>query len=154
MPQVDEGVLTLLLRCMQKECLSYIKLAPKTTEIARFFRANERNTKETKYHALFMTVKKRKKHYLIVPWAVFSSPSFVHDIALVAQSCLPFCDPMVCSLPGSWVHGILQARILEWVAMPSSGGSSQPRDCTQVSLIAGRFFTVWATTEACEYWSG
>ena len=46
---------------------------------------------------------------------------------------------------GSLVHGILQARILEWAAMPSSRGSSQPRDQTQVSLIAGGFFTIWAT---------
>ena len=51
---------------------------------------------------------------------------------------------MDCSPPGSSVHGILQARILEWVAMPSSMGSSQPRDQTQVSLIAGGFFTIWA----------
>ena len=50
--------------------------------------------------------------------------------------------------------GILQARILEWVAMPSSRGSSQPRDQIQVSHIAGRFFTDWATREAQEYWSG
>ena len=55
---------------------------------------------------------------------------------------------MHCSPPGSSVHGILQTRILEWVAMPSSRGSSQPRDWTQVSHIAGRFFTVWATQEA------
>ena len=46
------------------------------------------------------------------------------------------------------VHGILQARILEWVAFPFSRGSSQPRDWTQVSCIAGRFFTIWATREA------
>ena len=45
------------------------------------------------------------------------------------------------------VHVILQARILEWVAFPFSRGSSQPRDRTQVSHIAGRFFTSWATTE-------
>ena len=49
------------------------------------------------------------------------------------------------SLPGSSVHGILQARILEWVAIPFSRGSSQPRDQTLVSCIAGRFFTVWDT---------
>ena len=60
---------------------------------------------------------------------------------LVAHSCLTLCNPMDWSLPGSSVHGILHARILEWVAMPSSRGSSQPRDRTQVSLIAGRFFT-------------
>ena len=46
------------------------------------------------------------------------------------------------------VHGILQARILEWVAFPFSKGSSQPRDQNQVSRIAGRFFTSWATKEA------
>ena len=49
--------------------------------------------------------------------------------------------------------GILQARTLEWVAMPSSRGSSSPRDQTQVSCIAGRFFTVWATRKVQEYWS-
>ena len=51
------------------------------------------------------------------------------------------------------VHGILLARILEWVAFPFSRGSSQPRDQIQVSCIAGRFFTSWATREAQEYWS-
>ena len=45
---------------------------------------------------------------------------------LVTQPCLTLCDPMNCSLPGSSIHGILQAGILEWVAMPSSRGSSQP----------------------------
>ena len=58
-------------------------------------------------------------------------------VYLVAQPCPTLCDPMDCSPPGSSVHGILQARILEWVAMPSSRGSSQPRDRTQVSFIAG-----------------
>ena len=58
------------------------------------------------------------------------------------------------SPPGSSIHGILQARTLEWVAVPSSRGSSQPRDQTQASHIAGRFFTIWATRETQEYWSG
>ena len=66
----------------------------------------------------------------------------------VAQSCLTLCDPMDCSLPGSSVHGILQARILEWVAISFSRGSSRTRDRTQVSLSAGRHFTLWATREA------
>ena len=61
------------------------------------------------------------------------------NVCLVAQSCQTFWDPMDCSLPGSSVHGILQARTLEWVAMPSSRASSQPRDQTQVSRIARRF---------------
>ena len=57
------------------------------------------------------------------------------------QSYPTLCDPMYCTLPNSSVHGILQARILEWVAMPSSRGSSWPRDWTYCSFIAGRFFT-------------
>jgi len=66
---------------------------------------------------------------------------------LVAQSCPTLCDPMDCSLPGSSVYWILQARILELVAIPFSRGSSRPRDRTHVSWIAGRFFTIWATRE-------
>ena len=66
----------------------------------------------------------------------------------VAQSCPTLCDPMDCSLPGSSIRGILQARVLEWVAISFSRRSSQPRDRTQVSRIAGRHFTVWATREA------
>ena len=52
------------------------------------------------------------------------------------QSCLLFCNPMNCSLPGSSVHGILQAGTLEWVAMPSSKGSSPPRDWTLISYVS------------------
>ena len=76
---------------------------------------------------------------------------------LVAQSCPSLCDFMDCSLSGSSVHRILQARILEWVAIPFSRGSSRPRDRTQVFSIVGRFFTVWATRKAPDYqfpWSG
>ena len=67
----------------------------------------------------------------------------------VIQLCPTLCDPIDYT-----VHGILQARILEWVAFPFSRGSSQPKDWTQVSLIADGFFTSWATGEAQEYWSG
>ena len=56
---------------------------------------------------------------------------------LAAQACLTLCNCMDCSPPGSPVHGILQARILEWVAIPFSRGSSPPRDRTQVSCTAG-----------------
>ena len=59
-----------------------------------------------------------------------------------------FSHVQLCATPGSSVHEISQARILEWVAISFSRGSSQPRDWTQVSWIAGRFFTVWATREA------
>ena len=70
-------------------------------------------------------------------------------LCLVTQSCPTLCDPMDFSLPGSSVLGILQAIILEWVANFIPRGSSQPRDQTQVSYIAGRFFTSWATRETC-----
>ena len=66
----------------------------------------------------------------------------------LTQSCLTLCDPMDCNLPDSSVYGILQARILEWITIPFSRGSSQPRDPTCVSCIAGRFFTNWGTREA------
>ena len=68
-------------------------------------------------------------------------------LRLVIQSCLTLCNSMGCSLPGSSVHGILQARILEWVATLFSRGYSWPRDQIRVSHIAGRFFTIWATKE-------
>ena len=67
--------------------------------------------------------------------------AFVH--AKVLQSCPALCNPMDCSPPGSCVYGIHQTRILEWVAMPFSRGSSWLRDRTHIcsSCIAGRFFT-------------
>ena len=65
-----------------------------------------------------------------------------------AQSCPTFCDPIDCSPPGSFVRGIFQTRIVEWVAISFSRGSSRPRDQTQVSCIAGGCFTIWATREA------
>ena len=71
------------------------------------------------------------------------SNHFVTLKVKVIQSCLTLCDPM-----DSTVHGILQARILEWVTIPCHKGSSQPGDQSQLSRIAGRFFTSWATREA------
>ena len=62
-------------------------------------------------------------------------------VCLVTQSCPTPGDPMNCNSPGSSVHGIFLARILEWVAIPSSRGSFQPRDWTWLSCIEGRFFT-------------
>ena len=67
----------------------------------------------------------------------------------VAQLCWTLCNPM-----DYRVHGILQTRILQWVAIPFSRESLQPRDRTRVSSIASGFFTSWATREAHEYWSG
>ena len=64
----------------------------------------------------------------------------------IAQSCLTLCDPIwAVAHQAALSMGILQARILEWVTMPSSRGFSPPEDWTQVSRIVGRFFTVWAT---------
>ena len=80
----------------------------------------------------------------LTPW---TTTELQLDCVIVAQSC-PLCDAMDCSLPGSFVHGILQARILEWVAVPLSTGSSRPRDWTWVSHPVSRFFTSWATREA------
>ena len=65
----------------------------------------------------------------------------------VAQSCPTLCDPMDCSPPGSSIHGVLQAIILEWVAISFSRGSSQPKDRNQVACIAGRCFNLWATSQ-------
>ena len=65
----------------------------------------------------------------------------------VAQSCPTLCDPIDCSLPGSSVHGIFQAIVLEWIAISFSRGSSQHRARTQVSRMVDRRFTVGATRE-------
>ena len=74
---------------------------------------------------------------------------------LHAQSCLTLCDPMACCPPGSSVHGILQARILEWVAISSSRGSSQLRDQTHISCVSwmvGWILYHWASREAHPVW--
>ena len=72
-----------------------------------------------------------------------NAPSYFYTWVKVVQSCPTLCNPM----DHTTVHGILQAKILEWVAFPFSRGSSQLRDRTQVSHIVGRHFTVWATRE-------
>ena len=81
-------------------------------------------------------------HFKMVNMVKFMLSVF---LCSVAQLCLTLCDP--CSWPrppGSSVHGIFQARMLQWVAISSSRGSSLPRDRSRVSCIAGRFFTTWA----------
>ena len=82
-------------------------------------------------------------------WSASVQNPFV--CVLVAQSCPTLCDPEDCSLPGFSVHGFLQARILGWIAIPFSRGTSQPRNRTLVSCITGRFFTVWATEKSQVY---
>ena len=71
---------------------------------------------------------------------------------LIVQSCPTLCNPMDCSFPGSSVHGILQARILEWIAIPFSMESSQPWGWTWVSRIEGRFVTIWAPPGKPQKW--
>ena len=82
-------------------------------------------------------------------WIVTLLPRLIRKWkkVLVAQSCWTLCDPKDGSPPGSSVHGIVQARILEWITIPVSRGSSQPRDRTQVSRIVGRFFIFWAIAQ-------
>ena len=69
----------------------------------------------------------------------------------VSQSCLTLCGPIDCSLPCSSIHGIFQARVLEWIAISFSRGPSRPRDRTQVSCIVGRCFTIWTTRKVLYY---
>ena len=89
-------------------------------------------------------------HFSTHTWSfigtVMTNWAWVLDKSL--QSCPTLCDPADCSPPGFFDHGLLQARILEWIAMPSCRGSSWPRDWTcfsYVCCITGRFFTCWAT---------
>ena len=81
----------------------------------------------------------------LFPLLILSVFSFCAVLCLVAQSCLILCDAWTVACQAPLSMGILQARILEWVAMPFSRGSSQPRDRTQVSRIAGGFFTIRPT---------
>ena len=79
-----------------------------------------------------------------VSWGpLYSFPKliFLNSCVLLTRSCLSLCSPMDSRPPGSSIREILQASILEWVAIPFSRGSSPPRDQTWVSSIAGRFFT-------------
>ena len=81
--------------------------------------------------------------YKIVDILFFWHPFFIVKVkALVAQLCPTLCNPMDCGSIGFSVHGSPQARILEWVAIAFSRGSSRPRDQTHVSRFAGRFFTI------------
>ena len=86
-------------------------------------------------------------HHLSIHFSHTTTSMYMKVKVLVTQLCPTLCDPMDCSPPCSSVHGILQARMLEWVAIRFSRGSSQPRDGTWVSWIM-RFFTIWATREA------
>ena len=99
-----------------------------------FLNISQRNISEKLFHLLFQIQ--------LVKYPDLILYLLCCELCLVAQSCPTLCNPMDCTLLGSSVHGILQARILEKVAMPSSERLSQLRDQTQVSLTAGGFFTV------------
>ena len=96
-----------------------------------------------------LSIKIRLVKAMVLPVVMYGCKS------KVTQSYLTLCDPMDCSLPGSSVHRIFQARVLEWVAISFSRRSSWPRDRTQVSCIVGRRSTVWVTREGygCESWT-
>ena len=87
--------------------------------------------------------------HLFNKWFSISITCKVKVTVKATQLCLTLCHPMDYT-----VRGILQARILDWVAFPIHRGSSQPRDWRQVSHTAGGFFTSWATREVQEHWSG
>ena len=95
--------------------------------------------------------------FIVLFWWYYQQTWFILHTCMHVQSfqsCLTLCEPMDCSPPGSSVHGILQAGILEWVAMPSSKGSSQPRARTHISYVSctGRqFFTTFGEGENV-YW--
>ena len=89
-----------------------------------------------------------------LPAFLLSQNNTCAELYLVAQHVWLFETAWTIALQAPLPMGILQERVLEWVAMPSSRGYSQASDQTQVSCITGRFFTFWTTREAQEYWSG
>ena len=97
----------------------------------------------TAYSCEFLQVFLGKPHQ---EWSSRSSSGYWKETE-VARSCPTLCDPMDCSIRGASIHGIFQARILEWVAISFFRGSFQPRDWAWVSYIAGRCFTIWATRD-------
>ena len=105
-------------------------------------------------HALLKGIFPTQRQKLHFPWLLHCRPFLYHwdngeaqwyyeSKSEVTQSCPTLCNPVDCSLPGSSIHGIFQGRILEWIAIPFSRRSSQPREWTQVSRIVGRCFIVW-----------
>ena len=88
--------------------------------------------------------------FLSLKWAYLSECMYMCVCVLSQSLCLTLCDPMDCSLPDSSVHGIPQAKILKWVAISFSRGSSWPRDPTHIccALCIGRLYH-WVTWEAC-----
>ena len=93
-----------------------------------------------------------KIHYVsLFKWTLLKEIFLSLSVSKWFCSVVSDSDPMDCSLPGSSIHGIFKARVLEWVAIAFSRGSPWPRDGTQVSGIVGRRFTIWATREVYYY---
>ena len=99
-------------------------------------------TKKLRHSCLYFSIWVKHREVLIGDLTILSESE-----SEVSQLCPTLSDPMDCSLPGSTVHGILQARTLEWVAISFSRGSSPPRNQTQDSRIGGRCFNLWATKQ-------
>ena len=100
---------------------------------------------------LFIYFSETWSFHQVNTWFCQSIYLFLLSWSEVAQSCPTLCDPIDCSLPGSSVHGIFQAIVLEWIAISFSTGSSQSRTRTRVSRIEDRRFTVWATREIFDF---
>ena len=96
----------------------------------------------------FLSTKPPGQSLGAVPYFILFLGSPLKVQVSVIQLCLTLYNPTDCNLPGSSIHGIFQASILEWLVIPFSKGSSRPRDWNWVSCIAGRFFTICATREA------
>ena len=94
-----------------------------------------------RYHLTFIRTALIKKNTSNKCWLGCSGKGTLLHCCVYAQSCPNLCDPVNCSPPGSSVHGIFQVRVVEWVSISSSRGSSHPRNRTQVSCIACRFLT-------------
>ena len=105
---------------------------------------NQWNIRKVPYSFFFFLEhsKINSRHCSILPVNTSLCVYVYESESEVAQSCSTLCDPMDCSLPGSSLHGILQARVLEWGAISFSRGSSRPRDRTLVSCIPGRHFNL------------
>ena len=130
---------------MEAMCLNW-----KSLSHYNFFRINHKQQSQTKSEtkklfakSSFSNITTNKTSLLRIYFHLLIQSLFLHcsKVKVLAQSCLILCEPMDCSPPGSSIHGILQARILEWVAIPFSWVSSQPRDQIRISCMAGRLFT-------------
>ena len=124
-----------------------VKAGPQSSKAPSGFRRGDGSIPQGKHTGALCLGPTQTSPVYLFGWS-WSVSSIIVVGVLVTLSCPTLCDPMDCGPPGSFVHGILQARTLEQVAIPFSRGSFQPRDWTWVSCVASRFFTIWATREA------